>query len=358
MGRNKRAQEKKPPLPTRPVRFLAAATHGIAVLAVGLACAILLFEHLSPVPAIILTALLATGWFVAASVLVIDLEGMRSIFSGLMAAILMFVAGFGYKEYADVAQGRILHNIPVSEAAYFTDAVGFSFTDARVAGEFPGSYTYSYQDKDSGTRKTVVVHAAPLVSRGWTPDQPVSLWAACRQDQGPCRRTWEKDLGSAIKASAINYPDFEQAVQDAIAKHQLGRIPELLIMEWVESPEQAVKHRKWFFRFLCLMVFTVWAVGILHILVQGNPASRDSGERSPYELEGDTRFAKYSAAMKRAAWMIIASLAAIRFRLADKVRRGAAMEPEFLAFLGFCCTGLVFAWLALRLLRAMQERKT
>jgi hypothetical protein len=185
------------------------------------------------------------------------LAGMMSWRPRLSTLFLFFFVLSGYEaivleEYIVAALGGGVENLKVEDTPRFKEASLFHFADGAPQLDKVGQS--AVVSKAGDTRAGAAFSAvAPYVAKGWTPAQPVTVWAACHVTKAGATGTLSfsarecGDFGvSSRRAVAQPLSGFSRAIDNAVETHGLKAHSDALIVLFVDDPGAYLYNkRKW-----------------------------------------------------------------------------------------------------------------
>ncbi len=223
------------------------------------------------IPSVIYTSLiLASVFSVLLGLGVIIVGSMKigpsSIFVGILAIVAGLLPGYFWQEYITLKSGDIVHGISIKEAHNYPKGTIFYFSDGipliKYLGEFvevtesgkPRSRTYSYY------------YVVPVVTKDWSRDQPVLLWAG--SSTSAFNKNWRKPHRAGLRLIS---GAFRNAQKNAESKHRLYSHSDAPIIEWMASPTEELEY-KWKVAWAAVIMWhAAWIVGmVLYRIFSGN----------------------------------------------------------------------------------------
>lgn len=151
----------------------------------------------------------------------------------------MTAAGFGAyfgSNYVHLARGHTVRGLSVRDAPRFPRAARFLFVDGAP------DVTRWGRHHSPGHRGAGVTHVvAPVVVSGWTPGEPVTLWA-CAEGSAP-PRAWKEPGRRGVRLSSFATTGCAKARQRAEQVHRLRSAPGALLIHW-EDPAGALARAR------------------------------------------------------------------------------------------------------------------
>lgn len=193
----------------------------------------------------------------------------------LWLALLASLADFTGAGYINLIKKQFFKNVTVSQAHNYSSAGYISFSDGNIAVDFHGAVHQTTKKKsgDSYSRTRHSYYAYPIVTAGWTKEQPVNAWLceSLSNSLSVSFKDQEKPRIPKLKLDVIqgvpvhdpyDIRDYSKAIENAITKHGLKVHPEYLLMNNNELSYESLIEL-WRFRFIIFMsiVNLLW-VGI------------------------------------------------------------------------------------------------
>jgi hypothetical protein len=165
-------------------------------------------------------------------------------FAGIYACFGAVLTGMYARNYVVAKGAGIVEGIPVAEAPLIPKAGGYIFRDGQARADLGGTYFSSHRGINNQS-ESLWYYVAPVVPEDWTPDQPVTVWAACGEIAS-CRDAWTQPFraGVRLNTETTSMPDYRKAVEDAEALHGIRSHPEAVFVTWVKSPSEAIEKFK------------------------------------------------------------------------------------------------------------------
>lgn len=180
--------------------------------------------------------------------------------TALMAVVAGLICGISINSYYDVKDREIVNGITLADAVNHREAGGYRFTEGTVRTNLMGTYA-KRSESSRHSSSLSYYYAAPLVTDSWTPRQPVTVWVVKQSVYK--KEHWEKPLRAGLRVEAIFKDDLAMAVREAESSHGLTSHPGAVMIEWVESPEEAQEAYFTEFKETALTFNIIWLVGLL-----------------------------------------------------------------------------------------------
>lgn len=220
---------------------------------------------------------------------------------------VLLMPGF-YNHIRLSMKGIVSVNLP--KEVIGSDGAGYEFADAHVEKEKYGYYQYAY-------RGYTGYFAAPVVERGWTPNDPVYVWAVMEARDTPYDSLvfnngpevsmvadsataiietdttavpldysgadpltkdaiyytgWNEDYkkGAIVTDDVLRYRD---AVNNAEGKHGLVSAKDPLLINWTDSPEELLNDQKEISIIMAILMLSVLIVWFI-VMEKKSPGNR------------------------------------------------------------------------------------
>jgi hypothetical protein len=179
---------------------------------------------------------------------------------------LIIVAAAGVVSIGSVEQRlwpKHVSGLTLEQAQLDLWATSFSFSGAKPRPELGGRA--SVLGRYGGAVNDVSV--VPLIEEGWTPADPILVWAVAQRETRQERsRLWQLPNAQGVRISGFYTSDYEHAVKDACSSHDLhaGRDP--LFIEWTPTP-QASLLAAWH-RLGSIMLVSAVSLIVLNVLMK------------------------------------------------------------------------------------------
>lgn len=187
--------------------------------------------------------------------------GRDSMLASIAGAVLMSVVGLVTALSLDVQIiGTRAAAVALADLPRFPYAAQIHFTDARVATD------YSAADAPrliSATGSGAWL-AAPIVSNGWTPAEPVRAWAisVVTGGYGPLDyrspRNWQQSYRAGVRYVATAFSPAHDAIARAVARFNLTTARNAPLFFWVEEPASVVADERTFLAWVIFGGVVTW----------------------------------------------------------------------------------------------------
>ncbi len=212
-----------------------------------------------------------------------DLPDLRTGFLGLSAAAVFWgvVTGFllGYfcvPEYLNLQTGGSTREIPVAEAPRYGGIGHRHFHDARVRPELAGEFVIHYRQKD-GSDSSKRYRVAPVVDAGWTPAQPVQLWAGTTSESFSFS-TWAEDQRATQGVLLHKGVYYRKAVVDARERHGVKEALGAPVLRLDPRPyEELISRARRWTLLLLLFASGLWTLFFLRARGLRGPPQKQPG---------------------------------------------------------------------------------
>jgi hypothetical protein len=183
---------------------------------------------------LIVTVLLAV--LATALLLPIGMNLGRNTWTSVIGLVVMVVppfAGLGAINsplLGEVAVGSVAN----ASAAWWPS--GYRFTDGTLRLDLAQQHLTVSYSRQQGERFTTAI-VAPVVPQGWTPGEPVRVWAVARGSSPPA--AWARPFHAGVRLLTLD-SDYEKAADDAIvsSRQRLGVVSSAhyVLIRWVADP--------------------------------------------------------------------------------------------------------------------------
>lgn len=240
----------------KPTSLLKLLPLNFMVLNGILAVSALIAAHLSWMLGVIIAILLG---LVVITISFLHREASFS-WTALIAVVAGLICGMSILNYYDVKDREIVKGISLADAVNYPEAGGYYFTGGKVRMDLVGSYVK--RSKSTNRSSTVsYYYAAPVVGETWEPGQAVTVWAVhCVSEP---KKLWEQPFRAGVRPDTIFREELATAVRHAVNSHGLRSHEKAVMIEWVSSPDAAVKAHLDEFKSNVLVFNIIWLVGLL-----------------------------------------------------------------------------------------------
>ena len=181
----------------------------------------------------VVLAALATAFLVS-----IGMGTGRNAWVSAAGVVVMVVAPFAGLGAVDAPLLGQVAVGPVANAPAAWWPSGYRFVDGTLRADLAQNYLAVGYSRQQGERFTAAV-VAPVVPRGWTPAEPVRVWAVARGSSPPA--DWAKPFRAGVRLLTLD-SDYEKAARGAIVSsgQRLGVVPSqhYVLIRWVADPAQ------------------------------------------------------------------------------------------------------------------------
>lgn len=138
--------------------------------------------------------------------------------------------------------GAARADIPVREAASRADLSSFRFSDSAILMRYTG-----YQEVQTLRGAYLnTVSVAPLVAADWTPGEPIVFWVVADSSSSLAGAGhWGRPYNAGLRLAGYGEAIYAQAVQHALAAHQLPVAPRPIFLRWLADPATELTAARW-----------------------------------------------------------------------------------------------------------------
>ncbi len=236
---------------------------------------------------LVCATLAAFGWWMVPVVLAV-LAGLtlvplikRSVTLMLGGIILCTMAGIFGAGIDTPLFGATVSGIRVDQAGGYPGALIYRFTDGRVLAGNDGDVPV-YGGSKGINHLLYTLHIAPVVGDGWSPGQPVTVWAVTTNPHSDMPRSdWSRASRGGVRAGSFLTDDIRKEIDRVDRRDGLTTVPNPVLIHWIDDPEAAVASQyNELFRAFCACT-VVWIVLVVITLIVEARARAKSGSRGP-----------------------------------------------------------------------------
>ena len=143
--------------------------------------------------------------------------------------------------------GPAVADVTVAEAGRHRYASSFRFRDARVATELLGVKSVTQGGGRGHHPRTEWYYVAPVVYEGWSPEQPLSLWAGAPvNNYYSTLENWAKPHRAGVQLSSCELRYLREAATNSEEQHGIRALDGTPFIRWTPEPETEVARARKF----------------------------------------------------------------------------------------------------------------